>query len=198
MSFKEYNQNQLMIPMSWKTLIEKNHVSRVVNDVIDKMNPDKLLGTYSNVDCSAYHPRMLLKVLMYAYVTKNYSSRLMAKAVNENVYFIWLAGGNQPTRNVLNSFRSGKMLTVIEEVFTELMLILAGQKYIDLDEYFQDGTKIEANVNKYTFVWRGSVEKLLTKTHALMQEINQLNDEEDVLFPESEELQPNDITPSQI
>lgn len=83
-----------MIPMSWETLIEKNHVSRVVNDVIDKMNPNKLLGTYSNVGCSAYHPRMLLKVLMYAYVTQNYSSRLMAKAVKENVYFIWLAGGN--------------------------------------------------------------------------------------------------------
>lgn len=202
MSFKEYNQNQLMIPMSWETLIEKNHVCRVVNNVIDKMNLDKLLETYSNAGCSAYHPRMLLKVLMYAYVTKNYSSRLMAKSVKENVYFIWLAGGNKPTRNVLNSFRSGKMLTVIEEVFTELMLILADQKYIDLDEYFQDGTKMEANANKYTFVWRGSVEKnrekLLAKTHALMQEINKLNDEEDVLFPETEELQPKDITPTQI
>lgn len=202
MSFKEYDQNQLMIPMSWTTLIEKDHVSRVVNDVIDKMNLDTLLQTYSNEGCSAYNPRMLLKVLMYAYVTKNYSSRLMTKAVKENIYFIWLAGGNQPTRNVINSFRGQKMQLVIEEVFTELMLILADRKYVDLNEYFQDGTKIEANANRYTFVWKGSVEKnrekLLVKTHALMQEINKLNDEEDIEFPDVQKVQPQNITSEQI
>ena len=202
MSFKEYNQDQLMIPMAWESLIEEKHLARVVNDVIDKMNLDKLLETYSDKGCSSYHPRMLLKVLMYAYVTKNYSSRLMAKAVKENIYFIWLAGGNQPTRNVLNSFRSNKMLIVIEEVFTELMLILSDLKYIDLNEYFQDGTKIEANANKYSFVWRGSVEKnrekLLAKTHALMQEINKLNDYEDIQFPDIENVKPNDISSKQI
>ena len=96
------------------------------------MNLDSLLQTYSNEGCSAYSPRMLLKILMYGYVTKNYSSRLMAKAVKENIYFIWLAGGNHPTRNVINSFRGQKMQIVIEEVFSEMLLILADRGYIDL------------------------------------------------------------------
>ena len=202
MRFKEYEQNQLMIPMSWESLIDEKHVARVVNEVIDKMNLDSLLQTYSNEGCSAYSPRMLLKILMYGYVTKNYSSRLMAKAVKENIYFIWLAGGNHPTRNVINSFRGQKMQIVIEEVFSEMLLILADRGYIDLAEYFQDGTKIEANANKYTFVWRGTVEKnrekLLAKTHALMQEINKLNDNEDIIFPEVEKIEPKDITPAQM
>ena len=109
MGFKAYEQNQLMIPMEWKSLIDKEDVVFVVNDVIEKMNIDKILETYSPLGPNSYNPKMMIKVIMYGYIRKRYSSRLMEDAVRNDIKFIWLAGGNKPTRNVLNDFRKDKM-----------------------------------------------------------------------------------------
>ena len=154
MGFKNHEQNQLMIPMEWKTLIQKDDIVFVLNDLIDKMNIDKLLETYSPLGCNSYSPKMMLKILMYGYIRKRYSSRQIAEAVECDIKFIWLAGGNKPTRNVINSFRKDKMKIIMEDVFVELLVVLENKGSINTEEYFVDGTKIEANANKYTFVWK--------------------------------------------
>ena len=201
MGFKHYEQNQLMIPMEWKTLIDKDDVVFVLNDLIDNMNIDKLLETYSPLGCSSYSPKMMLKILMYGYIRKRYSSRQIAEAVECDIKFIWLAGGNKPTRNVINSFRKDKMKVIMEDVFVELLIVLEKKGYINTEEYFVDGTKIEANANKYTFVWKKAVEKYRAKlqeqVHTLMKEIDELNDEEDKVYPDKE-LTPEDITPEEL
>ena len=201
MGFKAYEQNQLMIPMEWRTLIDKNDVVFVLNDVIEQMNIDKILETYSPLGTDSYHPKMMLKILMYGYIKKKYSSRLIAEAVKSDVKFIWLAGGNRPTRNVINSFRKDKMKIIMEDVFSELLVILEKKGYINSEEYFVDGTKIEANANKYSFVWKKSVEKqkeaLQRKVHELMKEIDRLNEEEDKNCPD-EENQPEEVTPEEL
>ena len=201
MGFKYYEQNQLMIPMQWRTLIDKDDIVFVLNDVIEQMNIDKILETYSPLGTDSYHPKMMLKILMYGYIRKKYSSRLIAEAVNSDVKFIWLAGGNKPTRNVINAFRKDKMKLIMEDVFSELMVILEAKGYINSEEYFVDGTKIEANANKYTFVWKKNVEKqreiLQKKVHELMKEIDKLNEEEDKLYPD-EEKHPEEITPEEL
>ena len=202
MSFKPYEQNQLQIPMQWEFMIEKEYIARVVNDVVEQMNLDKILETYSPLGQSSFNPKMMLKILMYGYIKKKYSSRLIAEGVKSDIYFIWLAGGNKPTRNVINDFRKDKMKLIIEDVFAELLLILEKKGYIDLKDYFVDGTKIEANANKYTFVWKKTVEKnrekLQTKVHELMKEIDKLNDEEDEVYPEKEENKKEEITPEEL
>jgi len=201
MGFKNYEQNQLMIPMEWRTLIDKNDVVFVLNDVIEQMNIDKILETYSPLGTDSYHPKMMLKILMYGYIRKKYSSRLIAEAVNCDIKFIWLAGGNKPTRNVINSFRKDKMKLIMEDVFSELLVILENKGYINSEEYFVDGTKIEANANKYTFVWKKSVEKqreiLQRKVHELMKEIDKLNEEDDEIYP-NEEKHPEKVTPEEL
>lgn len=201
MGFKNYEQNQLMIPMEWKTLIDKNDVVFVIDEIIEKMNIDKILETYSPLGSNSYSPKMLLKVILYGYVKKRFSSRLIADAVQSDVKFIWLAGGNKPTRNVINSFRKDKMMVIMEDVFVELLGILERKGYINTEEYFVDGTKEEANANKYSFVWKKTVssnrEKLEAKVHGLMKEIDELNDEEDKLFLEHNE-EPKEITPEEL
>ena len=201
MGFKYYEQNQLMIPMEWKTLIDKDDVVFVLNDLIDNMNIDKLLETYSPLGSSSYNPKMMLKILMYGYIRKRYSSRLIAEAVESDIKFIWLAGGNKPTRNVINAFRKDKMKIIMEDVFVELLVVLERKGYINTEEYFVDGTKIEANANKYTFVWKKAVEKyrakLQEKVHELMKDIDSLNDEEDKLYPDKE-IKPEEITPEEL
>ncbi len=201
MGFKYYEQNQLMIPMEWKTLIDKDDVVFVLNDLIDNMNIDKLLETYSPLGSSSYNPKMMLKILMYGYIRKRYSSRLIAEAVESDIKFIWLAGGNKPTRNVINAFRKDKMKIIMEDVFVELLVVLERKGYINTEEYFVDGTKIEANANKYTFVWKKAVKKYRAKlqeqVQELMKDIDNLNDEEDKIYPDKE-IKPEEITPEEL
>ena len=165
------------------------------------MNIDKLLETYSPLGSSSYNPKMMLKILMYGYIRKRYSSRLIAEAVESDIKFIWLAGGNKPTRNVINAFRKDKMKIIMEDVFVELLVVLERKGYINTEEYFVDGTKIEANANKYTFVWKKAVKKYRAKlqeqVHELMKDIDNLNDEEDKIYPDKE-IKPEEITPEEL
>ena len=74
--FKSYKQNQMMLlPPSLEELIEEKHMVRIVNETIDKLNIKPLLETYKGGGTSAYHPIMMIKILLYAYCMKIYSSR---------------------------------------------------------------------------------------------------------------------------
>ena len=138
---------------------------------------------------------------MYGYIRKKYSSRQIAEAVQCDIKFIWLAGGNKPTRNVINSFRKDKMKIIMEDVFVELLVVLEKKGYINTEEYFVDGTKVEANANKYTFVWKKAIEKyklkLQKKVHELMKNIDELNNDEDRIYPDKE-IKPEEITPEKL
>src|SRR3974377_1085337 len=96
-TFKPYTMAQpSLIPPSWDELIPAEHVVRVVNRAIEQIYLEPLLRKYKGGGTSSYHPQMMLKVLVYAYTEKIYSSRRIAKALRENVNFIWLSGGNRP------------------------------------------------------------------------------------------------------
>src|SRR4030065_1098653 len=114
-----------LIPPSWDELIPARHLVRVVNRAIERINLEALLRKYKGGGTSRYHPGMMLKVLVYAYTQRIYSSRQIAKAVRENVNFMWLSGGNRPDFRTINEFRGEKMRGMIEEVFTaEWVLVL--------------------------------------------------------------------------
>jgi transposase len=102
---------------------------------------------------------MLTKVIIYAYMQRIYSSRQIAKAVRENVMFMWIAGRQRPDFRTLNRFRSERKKTVLENVVATVLQFLVEENYVKLEHYFVDGTKIEANANRYTFVWGKAVMK---------------------------------------
>ncbi|WP_240422251.1 transposase, partial [Paenibacillus periandrae] len=87
----------------------------------------------------------------YAYTQRVYASRQIAKAVRENIMFMWIAGRQRPDFRTINRFRSERMKDVLEAVFTAVLQFLADENYVQLENYFVDGTKIEANANRYTF-----------------------------------------------
>ena len=181
--FKEYSQGQVMLlPPSLGDLIAEGHLVRVVNRVVDKIDISALLRRYKGGGASAYHPRMMLKVLVYAYVEKVYASRQIAKALRENVNFMWLSGMNQPDFRTINGFRGERMKGVIEEVFASVVEVLVDEGYIELENYFLDGTKIEANANKHRVVWakrnRKHQERLREQVRDLLEEIERVNEAE--------------------
>lgn len=156
--FKAYNQTQaFLLPPSLDELIDKNHPVRTVNEVIDKIDVESLLKQYPGGGVSAYHPRMLLKVLVYAYVSNIYSSRKIEAACKENIHFMWLSGMNKPDHHTVNRFRSERLREVLREVFSQVVTLLAESGHLTLKEVFTDGTKIEANANRYTFVWGNAI-----------------------------------------
>jgi transposase len=149
-TFKNYQPNQLMLPTDIELHIPTKHLVRVVNDAIDKMSIEPLLRQYKGGGTSSYHPKMMLKVLVYAYTQKLYSSRQIAKALRENIHFMWLSGNNTPDFRTINRFRSSIMKEIIDEIFKNVLELLIEEGLVKLENYFLDGTKIEANANRYT------------------------------------------------
>lgn len=156
--FKVYAPNQAyLFPPSVEDFIPDNHPVRVVNQVIEQINIDPLIESYKGGGTSSYHPRMLLKVMVYAYLSNIYSSRKIEEALMQNVFFMWLSGMNKPDHNTINRFRSDRLKDVLKSVFVQIVLLLSEQGVLNLKEIYTDGTKIEANANRYTFVWGGAI-----------------------------------------
>lgn len=152
--FKDYNPNQLMLlPPTLEELIPVHHPARTVNSVIDRIDLSSIIGLYSPNGASSYHPRMLLKILVYGYLENHFSSRKLEKAIRENIMFMWLAGMQQPDHHTINRFRSERLKYLIGDIFAQVVLLLHEQGLLDIKEVYTDGTKIEANANRYTFVW---------------------------------------------
>lgn len=177
--------NQMSLPLSLEDFIPENHLVRVVNKVVDKLELSSLYNRYKHGGCPAYHPKMMLKVMIYSYSQRSYSSRQIAKALRENISFIWLSGNNRPDFRTINRFRLD-MREVIEEVFYDIVRLLIDGKYINMETYFLDGTKIEANASKYSFVWKKSTlnydRKLDEKIRKHLSEIDSLVAEENALY----------------
>lgn len=152
--FKTYSPKQAMLlPPSLDDMIPANDPVRVVDRVVDQIEIHPLISTYKGGGSSGYHPRMLLKVLIYAYLRNIYSSRKMEASLKENIYFMWLSGMNMPDHNTINRFRGKRLEGHLKDIFTAVVLLLAEQGYLSIKEVFIDGTKVEANANRYTFVW---------------------------------------------
>jgi len=170
--FKDYNPNQkLLLPPSLEELIDPNHPVRVVNQVVDNLNLQPILAKYEGGGCPAYHPRMMLKVLVYGYLTNLYSSRKIEQALQESIPFMWLSGMSYPDHNTLNRFRSDRLKGVLKEVFSQLVLLLIDHGHITLTEAYLDGTKIEANANRYTFVWGRRIKTYKDKIKDQLKEL---------------------------
>jgi len=71
-------------------------------------------ATYPGGGRDSYHPKMLTKIIVYAYTQRIYSSRQIAKAIRENVMFMWIAGRQRPDFRTINRFRSARMKEVCD------------------------------------------------------------------------------------
>ena len=189
--YKEYTMGQMiLLPTNIDELIPENHLVRVIHQFVERMDLAALEAKYKGGGTSSYHPKMMLKVYLYAYTQKIYSSRRIAKALRESLPFMWLSGNNRPDFRTINYFRGHILKGLIEEIFVALLLLLIEDGYIRLEDYFVDGTKIEANANRYSFVWAKSTQRYKQQLHekvaALLEEIEQINQAEDKRYGEGD------------
>ena len=175
--FRDYNPKQMILfPPRLDKDIAENDPVRVVDAVIDNLKLNNFRKLYKERGRSPYHPKMMLKAIIYGYMNNLYSCRKIETALKRDIHFIWLAGYEQPDFNTINRFRN-RVKEEINQVFTQLVIVLAEKGFITLDVEYIDGTKIESKANKYTFVWRKSTEKhrakLIEKIKVLLEQIDE-------------------------
>ena len=199
--FKPYQQNQLrLLPLDLSEMVPENHMARVIDQVVESLDTKALEALYPGGGAPAYDPRMMLKVVLFAYASGIYSSRKISEATRSNVYLLWLTGCAPLDHMTVNRFRTVRLRSVFEEMFTDVVMLLAKLGHVTLDTYFLDGTKIEANANKYSFTWRKSTEKhrgkLRAKVGELLDEVDAVDEEEDRIaegLPEPKDLSAEDL-----
>jgi transposase len=170
--FKDYSPNQiLLLPPSLEEMIDPNHPVRIVNQVVDSLDLNSLLKKYKGGGTTSYHPKMMLKIMVFGYLSNIYSSRKIAQALHRDIYFMWLSAMSYPDHNTLNRFRSERLNGVLKEIFTQVVMLLVDSGVISMNEVFLDGTKIEANANRYTFVWARSIK---TNKEKIKKQIKEL------------------------
>ena len=198
LAIKSDNRKQnLLLPPSLDELVPENHMVRVVDAVIDRLDISDILSTYRGGGNSAFNPKMMLKVLVFAYLSNVYSSRRIEELLKRDIYFMWLAGMKRPDFRTINYYRGKRLKVGFDTVFTQVVRLLHEEGFVSLKVQYIDGTKIESVANKYTFVWRGSVEKydarLKAKTEALLRQIEQNHAIENQENPAPEELTAEEV-----
>lgn len=198
LAIKSDNRKQnLLLPPSLDELVPENHMVRVVDAVIDRLDISDILSTYRGGGNSAFNPKMMLKVLVFAYLSNVYSSRRIEELLKRDIYFMWLAGMKRPDFRTINYYRGKRLKEGFDTVFTQVVRLLHEEGFVSLKVQYIDGTKIESVANKYTFVWRGSVEKydarLKAKTEALLRQIEQNHAIENQENPVPEELTAEEV-----
>ena len=155
---KFYNNNRLLLTVNPGEDIAENDPVRVVDAIVEGLDLKDFKKLYKEKGSCPYHPKMMLKIILYAYMNNIYSCRKIEKAVQRDIHYIWLAAQERPDFVTINRFRN-RVKKEINNIFTQVVLVLADKGFITLDVEYIDGTKIESKANKYTFVWRKSVEK---------------------------------------
>lgn len=196
--FRKYNPKQMLLfPQRLDENIAENDPVRVVDAVIESLRLEDFKKLYRQRGRSPYHPKMMLKVIIYAYMNNVYSCRKIEKLLTRDIHYIWLAGYERPDFATINRFRN-RVKDEINNLFTQLVLLLAQRGFLTLDVAYIDGTKIESKANKYTFVWRKSVEKnrakLMEKISILLQQIDDVIAQDNTFESEQIEFTPESLS----
>lgn len=189
--YKSYAQHQYqLLPPNLEELIEPKHLVRVVDQFVSTLSSKIYDDSFTGGGAPAYHPKMMLKIILYAYSSKIYSCRQIAKATRENIPFMWLAGMKQPNFNTINRFRTDYFRNILETIFTQLLDFLYQKEYISFNDFFVDGTKVEANAGRYTHVWKKNTQRykaaLQKRVKQLFCDIDALNALEDEKYNEAD------------
>jgi transposase len=164
---------------------------RLLDEIMEEMNYAPLWRAYKRTGRRpATDPVTMLKILVYAIMEGIFSSRAIATACKRDINFIWLLNGEKaPNHSEIARFRSKRLPESGEELFYQLVEKLSKLGEIKFEHLFVDGTKIEANANKYSFVWKKSTTKYEARLHERLAKLrSELSSKHGILADTPEEL----------
>ena len=172
--FKNYNMNQIVLPLDLEKKLQENDIAFHIHHLIESIPQEAFTPFYKETGCPSYHPKMMLKIILCGYTQSVFSGRRIEDLVKDSVRMMWLAQGYEPSYRTINRFRvHPQMQELLRLCFVQFRCQLIEEKLIDQQALFIDGTKIEADANKFTFIWRKSIEKYQA---SLIEKSNQLYD----------------------
>ena len=181
-----YNAKQLKLPLTYEVLIPYDSEARTFDEVFRRIDVRKYLVEGSPLGRTGYNPVNMFKLILFCQMEKITSLRGMAKAAQNDIRLMWLTDETKPSHDTIKSFMDENLKGRIEDIFYDINRYLIEAKNIDTERIYIDGTKIEANANKYKFVWKGSIEKfrdkLYKKITKTMKRINERLELEGVYF----------------
>lgn len=195
MVFKPSHRGECyLLPPSLDELIGPQNLVRFVDAVVDRLDLSDVIEKYRGGGASAYHPAMLLKIWLFGWCRKVYTSRPLAAALTRDVEFMWLAGEQRPSFMTLADFRR-RLNTTIKQIFKDVAGLVMQAGLVRGDELYIDHTKMEANNSRHRVVWRKNAERYLDRANEELEKllvlIDRLNDEEETrpeAHPKSEAL----------
>jgi len=184
--FKEYHQSQIMLmPPSLEEKVAKDHLGRYISQVVDELDTTEIERRYSELGCPAYHPKMLIKLLVYGYSMGIRSSRRIQRATQEDVVFMWLAGMQEPDFRTISDFRKDRLID-IKQIFRQVLGLCSELGMVKCGKVSIDGTKIEASTSRYKLTYRKKLEKSKAnyekKIDEILEEAERVDAEEDRLY----------------
>ena len=162
--YKDYITGQTALTLNLDFTIPNNHLATVIGWFVDSIPEEVLLGDTAKTGRPAYHPAMMLKILLFAYSRRVFSGRKIELLLAENLPMMVLAEHQQISYHTINNFRSSDHANeLVKKSFLYFTNLLEAEGLINEGALFIDGTKIAADANRYTFVWRKAVEKFHEK-----------------------------------
>ena len=157
------DRNQVCLPLNIVKFIPENDPVFKLFEICDTLDYSKLMNEYIKV-WRKIDPRTMFILLVYAYMRRIFSSRKIEEACRTDIRFMWILGMEEPPdHSTIARFQNERLAPVMEDLFYQLVKKLIEMGEVSYENVFVDGTKIEANANKYSFVWAKAVEKNLAK-----------------------------------
>jgi transposase len=187
-TYRLYCPDQLLLlPPSLQDWLSENHLAYFVSDVVDQLDLSKIESHYEKEDRGQppYHPRMMTKVLVYAYCVGVFSSRKIQKRLVEDVAFRVLAAGNQPDFRTISDFRKIHH-EALEGLFQQVLRLALEAGAIKVGRVALDGTKVKANASKHKAMSYGRMKEdersLREEVRKLLAQAKAADDEEDARY----------------
>jgi len=154
-----YKGQDWLLPTSIKQMISDKHICFFVEEFVDSLDFTSFDMIYEGAGHPAYHPRIIMKIIIQGMLSKERSSRKLSSACRENLVFMYLAEKVQPNFRTIARFRknNGKF---IKEVFKETVDLASENGLVDLNVICTDGSKIKSNSSKKMFLKKEQIERL--------------------------------------
>lgn len=183
MKFRSYDQHQIMLlPNSIEDMIPENHLVRAIDIVVEQLDLRGLYNSYGEEGQPAYHPKMLIKILLYGYATGIRSSRKLSEKIESDVFYMYLSGMQRPDFRTISDFRKNKK-DYLCEYFRQVLQICNQIGLVSLGHIAIDGTKIEANSSRKMMKDKEDIfkieEKIEQQIKSLLESAEKTDEQED-------------------
>jgi len=188
MPLRPYSREQTwLLPPRLDDLLPDNHAARYVAEFVDSLNADEwqklgisLTGEW--LGAPEYHPRMLLSVWLYGFMTRTRSCRKLEAACRDQISYLWLTGWQYPDHNTLWRFYK-EHRNEMKHLFRYTIQVAIKLNLVDLALQAIDGTKIAANANKDRTYNAKELQRLLARTEEAIREIEEQNENDNEPSP---------------